>query len=47
MKGRKEKKKVPGWSTEEMKGKPNIAVVEDTEERRKWRGLSQSEMDLY
>ena len=25
-----------------MKEKPNIAVVEDTEEVRKWRGLSQS-----
>ena len=41
----KEKKKVPGWSIEEMKEKPNIAVEEDTEEMRKWRGLSQSEMD--
>ena len=29
-----------------MKTKPNIAVVEDIEEMRKWRGLSQSEMDL-
>ena len=29
-----------------MKEKPNIAVVEDTEEIRKWRGLSQREMDL-
>ena len=29
-----------------MKEKPNIAVEEeDTEEMRKWRGLSQSEMD--
>ena len=45
MKGRKEKKKVPGWSVEEMKEKPNIAVLEDTEEMKKWRGLSQSEMD--
>ena len=27
-----------------MKEKPNIAVVEDTEEMRKWRGSSQSEM---
>ena len=41
VKGRTEKKKVPGWSTEEMKEKPNIAVVEDTESMRKWRGLSQ------
>ena len=46
VKGLKEKKKVPGWSVEEMKEKPNIAVVEDTEEMRKWRGLSLSEMDL-
>ena len=37
----KEKKIVPGWSTE----KPNIAVDENTEEMRKWRGLSQSETD--
>ena len=26
MKGFKEKKIVPGWSVEEMKGKPNIAI---------------------
>ena len=38
--------KVPGWSIEEMKEKPHIAVEEDTEEMRKWRGLSHSEMDL-
>ena len=29
-----------------MKERPNIAVEEDTEEMRNWRGLSQSEMDL-
>ena len=29
VKGFKEKKKVPGWSIEEVKGKPNIAVEED------------------
>ena len=47
VKGRKEKKKkVPGWSIEEMKEKTNIAVVEDAEEMRKWKGLSHSEMDL-
>ena len=46
VKSLKEKKKVPGWSIEEMREKPNIAVVEDTEEMRNWRGLSQSEMDL-
>ena len=39
-------KKVSGWSIEKIKEKPNIAVVEDTEEMRKWKGLSQSEMDL-
>ena len=46
VKGLKEKKKVPGWSFEEMKEIPNIAVVDDTEEMRKWGGFSQSEMDL-
>ena len=30
---------------EEMREQPNIAVEVDTEEMRKWRGLSQSEMD--
>ena len=34
VKGRTEKKKVPGWSVDKMKEKPNIAVVEDTEELR-------------
>ena len=43
--GFKEKKKAPRWSIEEMKEKPNVAVEEDTEEMRKWRGVSQSEMD--
>ena len=43
----KEKKKVSGWSMEEMRERPNIAVEVDTEEMRKWRGLSQSEMDLH
>ena len=46
VKGLKEKKKVPGWSMEEMKEEPHVVVLEDTEEMRKWRGLSQSEMDL-
>ena len=41
----KDKTKVPGRSVEEMKEKPNITVEDDTEEMRKWRGLSQSEMD--
>ena len=29
-----------------MKEKPQSSLEEDTEEMRKWRGLSQSEMDL-
>ena len=45
VKGIKEKKKVPGWSVEEMKEKLSIAVEEDAEEVKKWRGLSQSEID--
>ena len=28
-----------------MREKPDIALEEDTEEMKKWRGLSQSEMD--
>ena len=42
----KEKKKVKGWSTEEMKNKANSLLEEDTEEEmKKWRGVSQDEMD--
>ena len=41
----KNEKKVPGWSTEEMKEKPNFAVEEDTEEMKKWGELNQSEID--
>ena len=41
----KEKKKVSGWFMEEMKEKLSIAVEEDTEDVKKWRGLSRSEMD--
>ena len=41
----KEKKKVKGWPTEEMKNKANILLEEDTEEMRKRRGMSQDEMD--
>ena len=41
----KEKKNVPGWSIEEMKERPNIAVEEDTEEMKRWRSPNQSEMD--
>ena len=36
----KEKKKVKGWSIEEMKEKVNSLVEIDTEEMKKWRGLS-------
>ena len=43
--GFKGKKIVPGCSIEEMREKPNIAVEEDTEEMRTWRGLNQEEMD--
>ena len=32
--------------TQEMKERPNIAVVEDAEEMKRWRSLNQSEMDL-
>ena len=41
----KEKKKVSGWSMEEMMEKPTIAVEEDTGEMKRWRGMSQSEID--
>ena len=40
VKGLKEKKNVSGWSVEEVKETPNVAVEEDTEEMRNWRGLS-------
>ena len=36
-----EKKKVPGWSIEEMKERPGMAVEEETEEMNKWRSLNQ------
>ena len=42
----KDEEKVPGWSTEEMKEKPNFAVEEDTEEMNTWRELNQSEIDI-
>ena len=32
-------KKVPGWSTEEMKERPHFAAEEDTEEMKNWRRL--------
>ena len=34
-----------GWSTEEIKDKPNSLVEEDTEEMKTWRGINQEEMD--
>ena len=43
----KEKKKVPGWSTEEMKETPNIAVEEETEEMKRWRRLNQRVRWIY
>ena len=43
--GFKEKKELSGRSMQEMKEKLNIAVEEDIEEMKKWRGLSQSDMD--
>ena len=46
VKGFKEKNIVPGWSIEEIMEKTNIAVEEDIEEMRKWRGLTQSDIDL-
>ena len=33
----KTNKEVPGWSTEEIKERPNVAVEEDTEEMKRWR----------
>ena len=41
----KEKKKVSGWSMEEMKEELSVVEKEDAEEVKKWRGLSQSEID--
>ena len=41
----KEKKKVKGWSTEETKDKANSPFEIDTEEIKKWRDLSQEEID--
>ena len=44
-KGKCTMKKVEGWSTEEMKDKANSLLEVDTEEMRKWRGMSREEMD--
>ena len=46
MRGTNEKKKkVKGWSTEEMKDKPRISLEEDAGEMIEWRSMSQDEMD--
>ena len=45
MKGLQEKKKVKGWSTEEMKHEPSDGGEEDTEEMIGWRSTGQEEMD--
>ena len=42
-----EKNKVKGWSIEEMKEKPSSSLEEDTQEMKKWRGMSQEEMDHW
>ena len=34
VKNTKGRKEVPGWSSEEMKVRPNVAVEEDTEEMK-------------
>ena len=46
VKNSKEKKKVPGWSIEEMKERQDLTVEEDTEEMKRWRSLNQIEIDL-
>ena len=46
VKNPKEKKKVKGWSIEEVKERSDVAVEEDTEEMRRWRSLNQSETNL-
>ena len=43
---RKKRRKCHDSSIEDMKERPNIAVEEETEEMKRWRGLNQSEMDL-
>ena len=42
----REKKKVSGWSMEEVRESQILRVEVDTEDIRKCRGLSQCEMDL-
>ena len=43
--GTRGKKKVKGWSTEEMKDNPSSSLEEDTREMIEWRSMSQQEMD--
>ena len=45
MRGTKERKKVKGWSTEEMKDKANSLLEEDTEELWTRKVLNQEEMN--
>ena len=45
MKGTEEKKKIKGWSTEEMKTKSREDREKDTEKKIEWRSKSQEEMD--
>ena len=40
-----EKKKIKGWSTEEMKEKPSSSLEEDIGEMIEWRSMSQEEVD--
>ena len=44
-KGIEEKKKVEGWSTEELKNTPRDDRDQDTEEMIEWRYMSEEEMD--
>ena len=45
MRGAQEKKKVKGWSTEEMKDKTRSKLEDDTGEMMNWRSMSQENMD--
>ena len=46
-KGIEEKKKVKGWSTEDMKNKPRDDREEDTEEMIEWRSIMLEEIDQH
>ena len=45
VKGLKEGKKIAGRSVEDMEEELNVAEKEDSEEVKKWRGLSKSETE--